>query len=606
MAKFLKEVGVENLSTTPNFINTPVNTQDIIKATSGNKLNDIVLDTAISYAKKLDKMKASNEIAKSEISLNNKIKEYELSWQKQDKYSAENYEKYKSGLASIYDEAKANFANTQYTTEADVLNWENKVNQSQANALYTQDGEKANYDIKKTTDETLTNVSGLLGEYSASGDESIKLKALDMMNNLESIGIPKWEIEQKKIKLLVKADSDKLEIDINKIINNPNLSLEEKKNQIQIMRDNLSNQDMFKLYADESIKNKYLDKNSADALISYSKSVYQDKFLKAGGVLESMETSIRNEQYRIQTQLENEQLKRENTILREKQEVGNYLRSGNDIKAVAVLEGREIVGYDMVANEDLAQKYYGNTPKQILSNNEYIPTLSTFEINDMKNKARVDAQNNIVRAETVSAFYENIKDIDNLQEKENIQREYIANGVMTDFEMNLMNGNLQPQQSGTYEMINYADIGSNNSRLNKLGGFVGIGSGSATRELRGQLDKLGNDYYKKQQLSEVVVGAMISGKFGIAFDGTKGIDTTSFRQAYNNNPDFKAFVDDTIEIISQSNPQKYRKANMKDIDYKNVIDEKYGNKPVEIRRTTLEKGDEPYIEYIDTGYLQLD
>lgn len=594
--KFLKEVKVDSIATAPSFVNTPINTQEIIQATTGNKLNDIVLDTAISYSKKLDKMKASNEIAKSEIALNNAIKEYELSWQKRDKYSDENYNEYKTGLAKIYDEAKANFSNTQYTTEADVLEWENKINQSQANALYTQDGERANYDIKKTTDETLTNVSGLLGEYSATGDENLKLKALDMMNRLEDIGIPKGEIEQKKIKLLVKADSDKLEIDINKIINNPNLSLEDKKNQIKLMRDNLSSQDMFKLYTDESIKNKYLDKNSADTLMSYSKAIYQDKFLKAGGVLENMESSIRNEQYRIQIQLENEQKQKEESIAKEKQNVANYMRSGNDIKAVAILEGREIVGYDMIENVDLSQKYYGNTPKDILDKNEYIPTLSTYEINDMKNKARVDKENNIARYETSVALFENIASTSTRQERDNLKREYVVNGIMSQLEVDLLDNKVTPQNSTVDELINYSDLGARNSRLNKLGGFVGIGSGSATKEIREKLDKLGNDYYKKQQLSELIVGGMISGRFGITFDGTKGIDATSFRQAYNNNAEFKAFVDDSINILSQTSFTKYKKAEMKEINYNEIIDNKYGNKPIKTRRQSLEKGEEPYIE----------
>lgn len=608
--KFLSNVNIEQNISTPSFVNPSVDTRDIARAgTTGNELTDIIFDKSIQMANKVTNLKRQNELADIKIQASKNIQDYELEWSKKDKYSDENYNDYISGLQGIYEKNRTLISNTSFTKEEDVNAWDKQTNLDWDNTNFKTNGEKAQYDIKKITDETTLKIDSLNNEYISTGDKNTRLQILKLYDGLSEIGIPQYEIEHMKVKTLVDSDLARMKQEINLIINDPKKSIEDKVKLVSDLNKGLSGDTLYNNDMEVALKNGYIDKNSAEIYKSYAKKSIQDGWLNSGGVLEKLNQNIRDEQYRIETQIATEQLKRENQILKEKEDVGNYFKGGNDLKGISLLEGYNVTGRDMVVNQGLAMKYYGETPqnilwqtddngKKIFKKNGYIPTLSTYEINDLKNKARIDSENKIARSETAYNVYSNIINLDG-NEKENLQREYIANGVMTSLEVGLMNGEVVPQMSDTYEMIDYANIGSSSSRFNKLGGFVGIGNGSTTSDLRKELDKLGNDYYKKQQLSEIVVGAMVSGKFGITFDGTKGIDATTFRIAYNTNSGFRAFVNDSINVVNQIDRTKYKKAPMKEIDYRTIIDKKYDNKPIQIRRKTLETGTEPYIEEIN-------
>lgn len=594
--KFLNEVKIEGGVNPPSFLNTPTRTEDIVRVgTTGNQLTDMAFKTAIDFSKHIDGLKRGNENAKLKINLNKEIQDYESAWNAKDKYSDENYSDYKTGLEAIYERNKLAIASTHYTNEQDVISWENDTEQLKANALFKLQGEKANYSIKKELDETSLNADSLMKSYISTGDESLKTQAINMLDSLKNLGIPKHEIEQKKLKMLVDSDSNRLDVEINEIINNPSLSLEDKKQRLDTLRSNLANSATYEAYANQALDDKVISKDTYENLKNYSQNIYNERFLKAGGIVERLNDSIRDEQYRNEVRIENEKIRIENQINKDKYDVRTSFRNNNDIKGISILEGKNIDPSDMVNNESLSEKYYGDTPKGIIDRNEYIPTLTTFEINDMKNKARIDSGNGISRFDTVKSIYNNTDEMED-KERENYDRQLIANGVVDSFEVGILKGDLSPQGTTGENYINYKNLGNNYRNLNKLGGFVGIGVGGATKDFNDKFKTIKGDFYKVELLSELTVGAMISGEFGVVFDGVKGITTTTFRKAYNENASFRNYINNSIDLINKSDSKKYKKATMKKQNIDEVINKKYEEKGIKIRKEVKESGVEPVVE----------
>lgn len=601
MNRFINKVEVEGKPTAPSFVNNTPNVEAIQRAsTTGNRLNDIVLGTAIKYAQKLDDMKRSNEIAQSKIALQRELQNYELSWQDKDRFSDENYSAYQDGLNNIYEKARMDFADTKYTREEDVLSWGNQIDSQKDTSLYQARGAKADYDIKKTTTESITNANALLELYQQNGDDNLKVEAINMLNNLENIGVPRHKIEEMKIKQLINADKNMLEIKINEVINNPNLSIDEKRKQVLSLQKNLLDDGTYKTATQIAIDEGGISKEFADAYENQLKATYKQAFLKEDGIVDRLNTQIRNEQYRIDTAIENDRLRAENEKLKAKNDVIKAYKSGNDYKVISTIEGREISPYEMVVNQDLSKKYYGRTPEEILNDNGYIPTHSIYEINDIKNKARVDEDNRINRDVTVDSIYDDILNkSENENEFKNSERELIVNGVITQLEANIHNGQAKfeytTQDSSIVisksEAINNANVGRKNSSYNKIRDFVGL---SAKSDLYKKIEGL--DGNKKHMVSEMIVGSILNTKFSTLFGG-KDITIGTVNAQYNNNPDFREYVNAIINGVSGMDNSKYKKANLLNEDYGRKIEDRFNDEQAtKVRRTTLESGTEPYVE----------
>lgn len=590
--RFINKVGVAPLGTAPQLARADIQPENIAKAVStGNQLNDIILDTAIKYSKGLDEMKRNNEIAKSKVDLQKSIQDYELSWEQKDRFSDENYADYKAGLENIYEEARLNFANTKYTRESDVLSWDTQIDDSKNVAIYKTEGARADYEVKKYTDETITNANSLFELYKQTGDESLKAEALKLYDNLTSVGVPQYKVDDLKIKQAIGSDKAMLEIKANAIINDPKLSLQEKRQQIADLQSNLMNDNVYKTATQMAIDEGLISNEYAEAYSKQLKATYHSAFLGNNGLINKLNTEIRNEEYRVQTTLENERLRQENAKLKATNNVINAYKSGNDYKLISTVEGREITPYELVDNQDLSVRYYGKTPQEILDNSQFIPTKSIYEINDIKNKSKVDEQNGINRNLVVENIYNNMQsssDSDN--EFKNSKTEMVYNGVITQFEADVMDDTATFNEPKA-DIINYAHTGYNNSRFNKMQGFIGLSSTSALNQ---KLEGLDNN--QRQKVSEVITGAILNNKFGGSFNA-KELTIGTINQQYNSVPEFREFVDDVINGVKQVKPTKYSKAMLikNGNDYAKEVEDKY-NKDIKIRRATFEKGTTPYVE----------
>lgn len=597
MARLLSQHNVEGINSKTNFVNPRIDTESLVRAsTSGNKIMDMVFDKAISLANNINEVKRQNKLAELQIEAQKNIDDYELQWKSVDRYSQENYDEYLKGLNQVYEKNKNLIAGTDYyINESDVNSWRNKIDSEAGVELYRQSGLKAQYEIKKAADETTLNIEATKSNYIQTGDENLKETMIKLYDSLKSLGVPEHEIELMKIKSLIDSDSSRIQVEADSILNNPDLTLEQKMEMIKTLNINLNNKQLMEEDVNEAVKKGYISNDMADVYKKYSDTVRLNKWNSSNGILSKLEEQIRNENYRIQTQTENERLKIENKILKEKADVKTNIKNGNNLNAISIIEGRPVDPTEMITTPGLSEKYYGYAPNDILKKNEYIQTASTYEINNIKNQARIDKINNVQRSQTVGGIFERIDNIQDYNLKENIKREYISNGVINGFELHLYENQSSSAIQYT-EMIDYLDIGGSNGTLNKMGGFVGI----ADANIREALQPLGNDFNKRELVSQIIVGGILSGRFGTAIDTTKGITATTFRQTYKLNKDFKDFVDDTIKAVSTYEPIKYKKADIKYDNYDRIIDKKYENETITIRRQSMEKGLTPYEETFTT------
>lgn len=598
--RFINKIYMQNINSAPSLVRTDVQVEDINStSTTGNQLTDIMLNTAIKYSRNLDEMKRNNEIAKSKVNLQKAIQDYELSWDKKDKFSDDNYIEYKQGLENIYEQARVMFSDTKYTNESDVLSWENQIDSQKDTAMYRTEGARADYEIKKYSDETVQNANSLFELYKQTGDNDLKKEALNLYNSLSKVGIPQYKIEGLKIQQAISSDKAMLEIQANSIINDPNLSLQEKRQQISNLQNNLMNDDIYKTSAQMAIDEGLVSAEYAEAYSNQLKATYRDAFLKNDGLISRFDTAIRNEQYRLDTLLENNRIRTENERLKLRNSLVKAYKSGNDYKVISLIEGREVTPYDLVVNKDLSMKYYGKTPMDILKDDGYIPTHSIYEINDIKNKSRVDEDNNINRMITVGSIYEDVLGrSSNDEEFKNTEREFISNGVLSNLEANVYSGNAKfesidgnnPTILSKEDIINNAFIGKKKTMYNKLGGFVGLSTSSPLYKNISDLDS-----NKRETVCELITGSILNSKFSTLFNG-KNITVGTVNAQYNNNPEFRGYVNAIINGVRGMDNKRYRKANMINKDYEGILESKFKDNDIKVRKQTLESGLEPTVE----------
>ena len=612
MRRFLNEIPSKQVGMNPIFVNPIVDTREITKAgTSGNELTDIIYDKAKGIVNNLTELKRQNELTKIELDANQKIQDYELSWTTpdingniKDKYSDENYPEYLDGLQKIYDENKLLITDTKYTNASDVNKWEKTVQTNLNNAFYTEEGKKSEYDINKATDETLLNIDSIDSQIIANGDADGKLteQKLALYNGLEKLGIPEHKIEAMKIKSLVDTDVARMKLEIQEVVDST-LSIEKKRERLIEIKNGFNTKSVYTDNAEQAVEKGLINKKYASFYKDYSERTIKEAMLSADGHIANMELRIRDEEYRNTTAIESKIRQREKQIEKDQSTVIQAVKTGDNYKAISIIEDRPITGYDLVSNIELSQKYYGFTPEEILwkqeSNNKYIATKGIYEINNIKHTSALDKQNGIKRSVTVESLYNDITN-ENLDdnEKENSKREYIGNGLISNLEYGVMNGTVRFETDTKQNMINYSDIGKSNTKDNKLKAFSEI---NVSSNLAKAVSKL--DYYQKEEVSNIIIGAIKSKTEFIGKFSGGPITLGAVNKKYNSDPSFREFVDDVIQGVKSSDKTKYISQDMKKQDYINMVNKKYSNDPIIIRHTTQESGINSNIERIGTDYL---
>lgn len=568
MGKFLNDIKIQQLNDTPTFINPDIDTKEISKVgTSGSELTDMVYNKAKKLVNEITELKRQNELADVQIQANKNLQDYELMWSTpdqdgniRDKYSEENYTEYQAGLSEVYETNKKLIVNTKYANENDVNSWDHKIQESFNNAQFTEEGKKAEYDIKKITDETTIKIEALNSQKIANGDSdgSLTQQILNLYDGLEKVGIPKHKIEMMKIKSLVDTDISRMKLQIDEITNDSNLSIEQRMKKIEMIKKGFNSNLIYDNNAKQAVDSKLLKPEYAEMYKQYSMKTTKEAMLSANGFVIQAQQHIRDEKYRNDLAYTNSIMRIENDYRKDIIETKNAINSGNDNKIIQTLTDNPELTQDAIINsESESIKYYGQPSDKILNNDEYISVLSVNTINMDKSNMRTDNMNNIPRYESVVALQEKYSNYDD-ETKKHLNRQFVNDGVITLLENKVMNDDVVlPDTLSKEEIINYDNIGKRNKTSNKLYAFTGVDV-RANKELSQKLSNM--TYEQKEQLSDLIIGAGISGKFGFLLGNGKSIDQVSVLTAYKNNKDFKQYVDDNIQLINEVGQPKFKKA----------------------------------------------
>ena len=598
--QFIKDVGTEVVKfDTPSFVNSGASTSDIVRgavaSTSGNNFLDIAINKAIDYSKKLDVMKANNEKAKHSIELQKNLQDYENMWQESgnNKYSDENYSNYITGLNEIYDTAKMNFATTKYTRESDVLNWENSLDEDRNKSIFMQNGEKARFDIQAVTDETLMNVSAMANNYIMNGNYQELSDAVMLLDGLSDF-IPKHQLDEMKRKQVMVAEQNKMKNDIERIVNDPSLSIQQKRDRLTTVQNNITkNKETYEYMGKQAVEmGLYSDIEVAK---SDYQAMYQDALNQNGGIIGRLESQIRDEEYRNMVARENLEMQRKALSLQEMQSVHSAIQFGDNYRAIGLLEGRYVDPNELISNENgIGEKYYGVTPHDILyttnekgekvASDKYIPVNSVSTINGLKNKIKVADADNIPRHEQIKSVIESINSESNLDVAENLKREMVAYGVLSKMEASMLVDGVTPVGASKQEYVNYANIGRKNMSNVSVKDLVG-----AKGNIGQALAPIAKDYNRQVDFMTIVNGAVLEGRFGTLFGG-RNVNVHTINEQMNDK-EFRQFVYDTVDMIQKTNYNAYSTAtlNADESDIVEMVNRKNRNKS-DIRWSTKESG----------------
>ena len=602
--QFIKDQGTEVIKfDTPSFVNSGVSNQDIVRgavaSTSGNNFLDIAINKAINYSQKLDVMKANNEKAKHSIELQKNLQEYENMWQESgdNKYSDENYDRYLSGLNEIYDTAKMNFATTKYTKESDVLNWENSLDEDRNKSIFMQNGEKARFDIQSVTDETLMNVSAMANNYIMTGNYEDLKNSAQLLDGLSDF-IPKHKLDEMKRNQIMTAERNKMENDMSNIINNPSLSIEQKRTQLKNIQNVISkNKDAYGYMAQQAVEmGLYSDVEVAK---SDYQTMYQESLNKNGGIISRLDEQIRDEKYRLDVAKENYVLQMEKKKIDTIKDIEVSVKTKDGANVISTLENRRVTADELVGSEVLAKKYYKTDPNTLLKETDnYIPTLTLGEINALQGQRNIDNKNGVPRSEQVGGLLQELNSTDNLNIRENKARELITKGILTPIEVQMSETNGFGGYSSK-DIIDFGHRGKSAKTLNKINNFNNLPKNNAIYKA---LDGL--TYEQRGIVAELVVGANVSGVFGNSF-GQNPITVGSI----NNSREAIEFVKNMADLVRNTRTAKYKPAqvDLSDINVQQQVSNNLNIKPLHLRQTTKEKGTEyseiPFINSRETFSL---
>lgn len=575
--KFLKEVGIDKKVNAPNFVNSPLNIGQIAEATTGSKAIDIGIKVATKMANKLDEAERQNELLAIQEQAEQNIKDYEISWGNQDKYEYNNYKQYLAGLDKIKDKNKTLMSNTNFTNASDVDKWNFNVNQQIRNKKFEEEGLRNAYRREKIVGEVAQHTKTYEYQYMNTDSENtnalleIKDKAIKNLDLLENVGVPKWKINQKKMDIAHQFDLKSMQKGLDEVINSPEMSAEEKFDEIDKLQDifvdkksaeeeydkkvkeglikdseggkekyvNMKMMDIDKEYMKEAedMAKRGIIPNTKDAkneYITYTKGRIKDSLGGQYGMLNKAKIKIA-ENYNKNIDKANDDI----------EDVYRNISSGNITNAISTIEGKPISPTDMLS-DDLTLKYYGKNITKIKDEKKYIPMYSLTEINDFRRQNKTDRINGVPRATTIKSIMESINmDTDEGQMR---ARQLEEKGVVTSLEIE----NIDKKDGLASDIINGGSIGRANSTANKLNNFNFNPKFISKTE---KLTKAKFTYAQNVIMTETITGIALSGNYG-ALDVNGNLTPSSFQQAYKKNDEFRTKVDGVAKIIIKYNPIK--------------------------------------------------
>lgn len=587
MARLLGRVDVTGLSDAPKLVSPSIDTESIAKATSGNVLTDMAFETAKKYVGKLESLERENEIAEMQIQADNNIKEYESTWAGKDVYSDENYAQYLKGLTDVQKINNELTKGKKFIERDDVEDWKRNIKGTTEKLIYTQEGKKNQYQIQRSLDRASININTLQQKAILTDDESTYKSYMDGITKLMAsyrVSMSEEQVEMMKIKSISDIDAQRTNRQATDIINS-GASDETKLSQLKALDNTLKSDEFYMQEAKRLSKEGYISKDYEDAYATQLKSTARSAMSGSNSLINQLNEKIRNDRYRANQQQELFQAQMQEKYNDDKRSAISYIKSGNDLRAIESLTGNVYSQSEILESETLLTEYYGGT-ESVKGDNYVAVSFSTTEINNLKNKNRVDMEQGIPRADTVNSVISMLNETEGL-ERENAKKQLIATGVINELEYNMFANKID----GGNEIVNYSAIGKGRTNINKLGAFVGIKSNYISGDLIQNINSL--PFEKREQISETIVGMISSGKFGVMFDPNRGVSAVEFKNAYNTNQQFRSQVDDMVNKVSDIPVKKYKENKIKVKEVEKYLDVKYGGKVKKVRVKTQETGLQP-------------
>lgn len=584
MAKLLGKVDITGLSDAPRLISPSIDTEAISKATSGNILTDMAFETAKKYVGKLEGLERENELAEMQIQADNNIKEYESTWAGKDVCSDENYASYMKGLSDVQKANNELTKGKKYIDRDDVEDWKRNIKGNTEKLIYIQEGKKNQYQVQRSLDRASININTLQQKAILTDDEGTYKTYMDGITKLMGsyrVSMSEEQVEMMKIKSISDIESQRTNRQATDIINS-NASDETKLSQLKALDNTLKSDEFYSQEASRMAKEGYISKDYEEAYATQLKSSARNSMSGSNSLINQLNEKIRNDRYRARKEQEAFQQRIQENFNADKRNAISYIKSGNDLRAIESLTGIVYSQSEILENESLLNEYYGGT-ESVSGNNYVAVSFSTTEINNLKNKNRVDMERGIPRADTVNGVISMLNETEGL-ERENAKKQLIATGVINELEYNMFTN----QTDNGSEIVNYSAIGKGRTNINKLGAFVGIKSNYIAGDIISNINNL--PFEKREQISETIVGMVSSGKFGVTFDPNKGVSVVEFKNAYNTNQQFRAQVDDMVEKVGNVPSIKYKENKIKVKEVDKYLDVKYGGKVKKVRMKTQETG----------------
>ena len=592
---FVKKREVRGVEfTAPTFVDSGVNPNEIaykakVEESSGNQFVDIALGKAIEYSKKLDVIKANNEKAKLSIDLQKRLNDYENEWQTRgdNKYSDEYYDEYVGGLNAIYDDSLMNFANTKYTSENDVYEWQNGLEKARGQNLFLQKGNKAKFDIESATDETLLHVSSMANNYVMSGNYADLENAVNLLNDLSDF-IPKHKLDELRRKQVMNAEQSRMKVQLDNIVNSSG-SIESKRKALADLQSNvMKNKGAYELMANNAVEmGLYSDVELAK---SDYQMMYQDALSNNGATLNRLESQIRADRAQVEVARQSLESKWDTAV---KNETENYTKAKNTAQQqaqISILEGRTIDLFD-VAETDVVNDYYGvegGISSVVGSDKDgariFVPTMSNTDVRHLQEQRNIIKNDpNRKYSETMVVYKDYIMGGRNTVEQNNRINELEYRGFISPVYGDILRSSLDesgnvPQQvkgSSNEQVIDYqykgAKLVTSETESKKIKTF-----GLSQSLLKGKVKEKMKGLTSEQRH---MVNGMIAGLYSSdEVDNFKNEPLTIDRlEKYmdvqcSDGTTVSDKIDGFIELAQRDNTPRPRPAKMKDLTDESVFD----------------------------------
>ena len=584
--KLLKERQITPTEKRVNLINPVVDLESIPESarTTGNEWLDLGLNTAIKFADKLHETKRKNEIAELEIKKIERLNSYEAEWSGKDRYSDDNYEEYLKGLNSILDENMALSEGTKYLSKDDVNSWRNSAKMDKASKQYEAQGKKAEYDIKFNIDKTMINYQGLMMNYANARSEkeadTYLKQGMELLNTLNPF-INDGELLKMQFTALTDAQTQRTQRQITSIINS-SMSTREKREALANFKEGLKSSEVYDKNASELVRKGIIPKEMQTAFASASRDAIQSSTLQAGGYISKLEAQIRDEEYRIREETERAKILAMEDYKKGKLALDDALLDGDFGKVVNMLEDEPYTMEDILTSPSITEKYLGKTPKQVINEGGFIPSMDRDTLNQLLEEKNKDDAGGIPRNLTVGSVMGRITQTENPEIQQNQLRELYSRNVISQAEYGLYN-------QGKSEMIDYLSIGEKNAKSNK----VSLSNFAKNDPLANQLRAL--PYEQGVLAVQALHGAVESGKFDVLMEAGDKFDSVSLKRAYNSSETFRNYTQEVINAFSNVELNKYQKARINKEKAFDIYDTKK-TKGIKNRLKTVEKGLQPVVQ----------